>query len=199
MTLLATTELEAVNMMLAAIQEAPVATLDDDTIEDAQIALATLRQVSKEIQGRGWHFNKDYDYPLTVNGDNKIPIPVTAIHCDPMDDTYRDLVARGGFMYDRENRTYTFTDITSIRCVVVWALDWNELPDPMRTVIAMRAAKRFSNNMMGDEATYQFTDEDYKMAWAAAVADDSRRADRNILRNSRAAGNVVRRRRTWQG
>ena len=49
MTLFATTELEAVNVMLAGIGEAEVTTLEDETIEDATMALSILRQVSREF------------------------------------------------------------------------------------------------------------------------------------------------------
>lgn len=199
MTVLATTELEAVNLMLAAITEAPVDTLDDDTVDDAAMALSTLRQVSKEIQSQGWHFNTDYDYSLSVDGNNKIPVPVTAAHVDPMDHTSRDLVQRGSFLYDRENHTYTFTDITSVKCRVKWMLDFEDLPQQLRICVAMRAAYRFGKNIMGDDSTVNFSKEEFSSAWAAWVADDMRMADHNMLTGSRTVNNVIRRRRTWAG
>lgn len=199
MTVLATTELEAVNMMLAAITEAPVDSLAVDTVDDAAIALSTLREVSKEFQTEGWHFNTDYDYPLSVNGDNKIPIPVTAATVDPMDHTGKDFVERGGFLYDRENRTDVFTDITSVKCKIVWFFDFEDLPQLARTYIAMAAARRFAKNVMGDEATVQFTAEDEARARAKFEADETRRADYNLRTSTYTVSNVLRRRRTWVG
>lgn len=199
MTLLATTELEAVNIMLAAIQEAPVSTLAEDTLEDAQIALSMLRQVTKEVQTKSYHFNTDYDYPLTVDANNKIPIPNTAAFVDPEPSEDRDLVNRGGFFWDRENKTFTFAPGTTVKCRIVWMLDYEDLPMAFRTYVAMEAANRFGKYQMGDEATSKFTEEDLARALSVATADDLRRADLNMLRDSRSASNILRRRRTWQG
>ena len=199
MALLATTELEAVNIMLAAIQEAPVATILDETIEDAAIALSTLRQVCKEVQARGWHFNTDYEYPLTVDGNLKIPIPTTAAHVDPERSEDADYVRRGGFLYDRKNRTFVFTASTTVKCRIVWMLDFEDLPQGFRSYVTMVAANRFANHQMGDEASTAYTEKDMQIAKAEAVADDLRSADLNMLTGSASTYNVIRRRRTWQG
>lgn len=197
MTVLATTELEAVNIMLATITEAAVTTLDDDTIEDAQMALTTLREVSKELQNQGWHFNTDYDFPLNVNGDGKIPYPVSAAHVDAMPSENKDLVKRGGFLYDRKNRTFTFPNTTSVKCQIVWLLDFEDLPEAARSFIALRAARRFAKNVMGDEATVQFAAEDERMARMYFVADDMRRGDHSMLRDSYSTFRVINRRSPW--
>ena len=106
MTLFASTELGAVNVMLAGIGGAEVTTLEDETIEDATMALSILRQVSREFQTSGWHFNTGYDYP------------VTAVHVDAVDIEDRDLVKRGDFLYDWENRTFTFSGSNTIKCKI---------------------------------------------------------------------------------
>ena len=61
--------------MLAGIGGAEATTLEDETIEDATMALSNLRQVSREFQTTGWHFNTDYDYPLSVNWITKFNTP----------------------------------------------------------------------------------------------------------------------------
>lgn len=197
MAVLATTKLEAVNMMLSSIGESPVTTLGVDTIEDATIAEGILDQVSKEIQNTGWHFNTDYDYGLSVDGDSKIPYPTSAAHVDAMPAECRDVVKRGSFLYDRENLSFTFSGLTSLKCKVVWLLDFEDLPQSFRTWIALAAAKRFCKHIMGDEATVQYSDEDEKRARAEAVADDLRRADHNILSDSYSTFRSVWRRSPW--
>lgn len=198
MAVLATTELEAVNIMLAAIGEAPVATLEEDTIEDAQIALATLRDVSKEVQNEGWHFNTDYDYPFTADAvTGKITYPTTAAHVDAMDTEGKDIVKRGGYMYDRENRTDVFELGSTIKCKVVWFLDFTDLPESCRKYIIMLATRRFAKNHMGDEATVQFSEFEVAMARAIFKGDEMRRADLNMLQNSNSVNRAVRRRSPW--
>ncbi len=59
-----TTELEAVNAMLAAIGEAPISALEGATQADVQIALALLRMTTREVQSWGWRWNLDFGYEI---------------------------------------------------------------------------------------------------------------------------------------
>jgi tail tube protein len=60
----ATTELEAVNAMLAALGEAPLASLDVDATPDIIVAINTLRDATREVQSMGWDFNREWGYEL---------------------------------------------------------------------------------------------------------------------------------------
>jgi len=197
MTVTAMTELEAVNVMLRSIAETPVTSLGVDTIEDAQIALETLRNVSRDFQASGWHFNTDYDYPISTDVDDKIPYPTTAAHVDTMPSEDKDLVKRGGFMWDRENLTFTFPNVTSVKFKVVWLFDFEDLPQLARAYITMVATRKFAQDIMGDEATVSSTTRDEQMAHAMFVADDARRADHNMLTDSYSTFRSVRRRSPW--
>lgn len=199
MTLAATTELEAVNIMLAAISEAPVTTLAGDTIDDATVALSTLRDFSKAAQAEGWHFNTDYDYPITADGSNNLNYPATAAHADPMDYEDWDLVKRGTLFYDRKNRTFTITSGTVVKFMVTWMLDFEDLPQLWRNYIALGAARRFVGQQLGDPGAFQYSDIDERKARALAVADDLRRSDSNILTHSNSARRILSRRTTWRG
>jgi hypothetical protein len=63
-SLSATTELEAVNAMLATIGESPIADVDTATQADATIAINTLRDVVREVQSMGWKFNTEFGYQV---------------------------------------------------------------------------------------------------------------------------------------
>ena len=52
-----TSELEAVNTILSAIGEAPVNSLTGSLPIDATQAQNLLKEISREIQAAGWHFN----------------------------------------------------------------------------------------------------------------------------------------------
>jgi hypothetical protein len=62
--LVATTELEAVNAMLASIGEAPIASLDSATAADVQTAISLLRNTTREVQARGWRFNTEFGFQI---------------------------------------------------------------------------------------------------------------------------------------
>lgn len=64
MSLTPTTELEAVNQMLATIMEAPINTLLGAESLDAQRAITTLAEVSRDLQQTGWNFNTEVAFPL---------------------------------------------------------------------------------------------------------------------------------------
>ena len=52
------TELEAVNILLTTIGEAPVNTLTGNQVTDVTVATQVLLEISREIQSQGWHFNR---------------------------------------------------------------------------------------------------------------------------------------------
>lgn len=58
--LVATTELEAINSMLAAIGEAPIADVETATQADVEMAVSFLRNATREIQALGWRFNSEF-------------------------------------------------------------------------------------------------------------------------------------------
>ena len=94
----ATTELDAVNSMLATIGEAPVSTLESSMHADAAMARQTLAQVSKEVQAEGWYFNVETEYPLHPDSGQEIKLPenVAGVDVEPQHRTREiDVVQRG--------------------------------------------------------------------------------------------------------
>ena len=59
----AMTELEAVNVLLTTIGEAPVL-INGKQTTDVAIAQQVLNEVNREVQSRGWHFNTEYNVEL---------------------------------------------------------------------------------------------------------------------------------------
>lgn len=173
-----TTELEAVNECLANIGQSPVSTLAGSLGVDTQIALGYVRAVSRELQSQGWYFNTEYNYPLTPNVDGDIIPPSNTLSIDTdADDVDLDLIQRGTRIYDRGNRTYTFT--RPIRFRITLGLPFEELPEAARRYISLRAARIFKNRVEGTSDGEDQTDE--MMALAHLKADESRNADHNML------------------
>lgn len=153
------TELEAVNMMLDAIGEAPVSGLTG-TAQTADVSNAQriLGNTLNEIQAKGWNFNRESNITLTPDGAGNLNVPTnyTRVKIDPdKGDTGADVVHRGTKLFDRKNRTYVFTKNHIISCIVL--LPFDQIPECARRYITIRATRAFSDTTLGDQATHAYT------------------------------------------
>lgn len=134
-------KIDAVNLMLEAIWESPVSTLDVSGVASVAAAKRILDETSRSVQSRGWAFNKEYGYPLALDVNGHFPLPLNTLVVDPSDNTL-DYVQRGTLLYDRGNHTFTFTD-SSVDVDITLLLEFEDLPDPARQYIAVFASRRF--------------------------------------------------------
>jgi len=191
MALTPTTQLEAVNAILSNVGQSPVSTLEVSGFADVAVAKKLLERISRSVQKRGWHFNTDDDYTLSVNGDGKIPVPSNALVCDPMPSEDIDAVPRGQFLYDREEHTFQFTD--SVDCRIVWFLAFEDLPEALREYIMIRAARIFQSEGFGSIQLDSFKEEDEFRALADLLEYEVEQGDYNILNGSYSTANILRR------
>lgn len=191
-TITLTSELEAVNIMLDCIGEAPVSSLATSGLEDVAKARATLDEVSREVQQSGWHFNSEEDYPLIRDGSGNITVPTNTLQ---IKETYRssdiDIALRGQRVYDRKGHTYVFTKDLTVD--IVFLLDWEELPQPARNYIAIRAARRFQTRSFGSESKHKFSQEDEQAAWVNLQDTEGETAGHNILTGSYSVYQIIER------
>lgn len=185
-----TTELAAVNAMLRSIGEAPIATLAEIDVPDAEIALTTLRSVSREVQVRGWDFNTEEAYSLAVNGSGEITLPSNTLSVDPTDTTKR-YVQRGGRLYDRVEHTYTFTEAVEVDLILM--LPFEELPEAARQYIYVRAARQFQDCTVGDSALHKFQEGDEMRALTTFLQVAGETEDLNILTDSWSVAGILNR------
>ena len=68
------TELEAINIMLAAIGESAVSSLENATTVEVTQAKSLLSNVNREVQQKGWHFNTEWDVTISRNASNQLPL-----------------------------------------------------------------------------------------------------------------------------
>jgi hypothetical protein len=187
-TLSLTTELDAVNQMLDVIGEAPVTSVDDTGLVDAAMARDLLRRVSREVQGRGWHFNTDEDVellPTTPAGN--VLVPVDALRIDPADPTV-DAVPRGGRMWDRKNLTYEFT--LPVKVHIVRLLPFEDMPESARQYIALRAARQFQDRRIGSETRNGFNERDEVRALVTLENDNAAQKDASLA-NSQSVSRIL--------
>lgn len=143
------TELDAVNQILRAIQEAPVSSLIGEGSIAVTDAVAVLNTVSREVQLDGYTFNTEYNYPLPRSTDGTISIPMNALAIDCRATATSDPILRGLRLYDRARHTYTFdTDLKAEK--IIFGLPFEELTETSRAYIATRAARQHHNDVVGD-------------------------------------------------
>lgn len=176
------TELEAVNLMLSVIGEAPVNTLTVSGLSDVAIARNILSETSRSVQERGWHFNTEDDYTLPVEADGSIPVPANILRIDPMRDQDVDLTQRGNRMYDRENHTFKIGK--SIKFAVTFGLPFDQLPQAARHYIAVKAARSFQKRTLGSQLIEAFTQDEEMSALLALKDQETDTGDYNLLTGS---------------
>ena len=177
-----TTELEAVNIMLSAIGEAPVSSLENSSLEDVTVAKNILNETIVDVSTVGYNFNSEYNYKLVQDTDGHINVPANAVYVDVSNrgsSIGKDLVLRGERLYDRENQTYTFTESVYVDMTLI--LPWDELPQYARRYITIKAARRFQNRVLGATELNGFTQLDENEALISMEQNDSRSEDSNVL------------------
>lgn len=175
-----TTEIESVNQMLGHVGEAPINSLADTAALpiSASIALTTLREIAKEVQTEEWHFNTVTDHAISTDSDSKIPLPSNTLFVDAVNSS-DDFVQRGLFLYNRKDRTFVFS--SSVKVDLTTQLDWDDLPEPARRYITLRASRIFQGRIVGSRELEALIANDEIQARARLQELDSQASDRTIF------------------
>ena len=182
MAVAATTELEAINIMLAAIGEAPINSLTDTLPVDARTAQNTLTEVNKEVQSEGWSFNTEIDVLLSRDSSNHINLGIDVLTVDANIHQHPtiDPIQRGLKLYDRLNNKFEFDE--DLTATVVYYRNFNEITEQARRYINIKAARLFIDRLIGDQGLRTYTEQDEIRARAILTESDYANADHNLLR-----------------
>jgi len=185
-----TTELECINIMLAAIGEAPINSLVGTLPVDARIAQSTLTEVNKSVQSEGWSFNTETDVTLTRDGSNHVNLPSNVLRVDANIHQHPtiDPIQRALKLYDRQNNKYEFDE--DLICTVVYFRDFNEIPEPARYYMNIKAARIFVDRLVSDQGLRTYTQQDEVRARAILMETDLANGDHNMLRGDPSLTNV---------
>lgn len=172
-------KLEAVNIMLSAIGEAPVNRLSSGLVE-AETAEIILNQTSRSVQAEGWHFNRETNVTIAPDLKGQIVLSTTVIRADQMLNSNReiDLTQRGNRMYDRKNHTFSVNSDVSLD--IVYELEFEQLPAVARKYITLVSARKLQDNIVGATELHGFHKEDEIMALAELKDFENETADYNI-------------------
>lgn len=178
MTLTPLTELEAVNEILASIGESPVNTIENPTNVDVINCLRILRNVNRRVQSKGWTFNKIDSYTLNPDASaHKIRWLSNLLYVVGTDGT--KYTKKGDYLFDWENQTIEFN--SSIDCTIIFLVDFEDMPDPMRSYITAKAATTFQTRYLGDSSLGEELLRDEQEAWAALMEYELDSNDFNML------------------
>ena len=182
MAVAATTELECINIMLAAIGEAPINSLVGTLPVDAVTAQSTLTEVNKSVQSEGWSFNTEIDVKLTRDNTGHVHLSTNILRVDANIHQHPtiDPIQRGLKLYDRQNNKYEFDE--DLICTVVYFRDFDEIPEPARHYINIQAARKFVDRLVSDQALRTYTLQDEQRARAILMETDLANGDHNLLR-----------------
>jgi len=185
-----TTELECINIMLAAIGEAPINSLVGTLPVDARIAQSTLTEVNKSVQSEGWSFNTETDVTLTRDGSNHVNLPADVLRVDANIHQHPtiDPIQRALKLYDRQNNKYEFDE--DLICTVVYFRNFNEIPEPARYYMNIKAARIFVDRLVSDQGLRTYTQQDEVRARAILMETDLANGDHNMLRGDPSLTNV---------
>ena len=178
------TELEAVNVILSTIGEAPLNSLSGSLPVDGTMAKNVLSEISREVQSSGWHFNTHYKSTLTRDTNNNIPVAtnVVRVELDPNLESKSsyDLVQRDGKLFNLAKDTDIFDkDFKDVTQVLL--LPFNEIPEQAKRYITIRSARVFHDRTLGANTLHKFSQEDEKQALSILRNAEMRTGDYTIF------------------
>ena len=178
-----TSKLDAINSILIGIGEAPVNTLNSG-LQEAEVAEIVLDSISREVQSMGWVFNTDIRYTLSPNSSDNIPLPSNTLRVDTTGlkrDYNKDIIERDNKLYNRITNSFIFTE--DVEVDIIFLFDFAELPEIARQYIALRAGRKFQENIIGSGEMTQLQWKDEQSALFALRAADAENSDFNIFDN----------------
>lgn len=170
------TELEAVNVLLTTIGEAPVNTLTGNQVTDVTVAKQVLLEISREVQAQGWHWNTENGVKLSPDNNKNILIPADTARIDAQD---YNVVIRESKLFDLNARTYEFNGV--IKVDIIYFQDFAVLPDVAKRYITARAARIYSDRLLNSETIHKMALRDEQAALVDLRQYEGETADYNMM------------------
>jgi hypothetical protein len=179
-TLVPINELQAVNMLLAAIGEAAVSSLETATTVDVTQAKNLLSNINREVQQKGWHFNTEWDVILSLDSDSRIPLgtSILSIYSPTKLTTIRGREG-SSFLYDLDNNTFTWGASVN-DAVTITLLDFEDIPQTARQYITSKAARIFQEEIIGQISAESINRQEEVEAYADLMDDEGERSGFNV-------------------
>lgn len=144
--------LDVVNTMLGTMGEKPLNSLNDPHSYRGA-CLSTLSRINKQVQAKGYWFNREYLtlQPSALNGHIYLPGDFINVEVprSPTRDTTQ-IVQRGRRLYNTEGGVYTFDHAVDV--ILIRLVPFEDLPEAAAQHIAAMAVYQFQTEYDGDTA-----------------------------------------------
>lgn len=142
-------ELDAVNLVLSAIGESAVNSIDDTANADVANIRRLLNNYNRRTQTRGWTFNTEvatltpdyYSKRINFLSDWLSVLSVGAAT------VYRN---RGGYVYDINTRSDIFESPIQVNLIAL--CPYSDMPEVFQQYIVAQTAKKFNMSFFGDDS-----------------------------------------------
>ena len=175
------TELSAVNSILGAIGQSPLTTLNFDNPEVAMI-FNLLRDANVDTQAEGWHYNTEKHVKFAIDTNGKIAIGNDILSMDLHDNYTRrtkDLIRRGGFIYDKMEHTDVFTEDLDLDIVRLY--NFEDLPIVFRRYITYRASRVAATKLVAIPQLAKLLAQQEALARAALMEYECNQGDHSMF------------------
>jgi len=177
-----TTELSAVNTILAGQGEVPVESLEASESALAEKALNALREASRTIQVIGWYWNTEEGYRLPRDSTFEIPLPSNTLKVSEVRNSgSEDCIQRGPRLYSRTRHSFKFPEVDAVVANLVVLLPWEDLPEVPRQSIMYVAQRRFQMRELTSTAIDRAIADDVDAAIATLHQEEDENGPANIL------------------
>ena len=178
------TELSAVNSILGSIGQSPITALNDTALQNPEISFIKniLDEVNKDVQTTGWHFNTQTKVKRSPDGNGNYIVPVDAILYDISDgqvDRNRDVVRRGGKLYDLVHHTDVFTQ--DFYFDIISLLPFTDLPPAIQRYIIARAACKAATQLVSNADLVKLLKVEENEAKANALNYETEQGDNSFF------------------
>lgn len=182
-----TTTLDIINHILSVVDEAPVS--DPASLHPTvQSINAELSRVNRQIQARGWYFNKELNLTLLPDANGFIILPSNTLKVVPAssikmieNDIRSKFVRRGNKLYDPRNHTFAIGISVPVDLTVQLAIE--DLPETAAYAIQAKCAYNFYVNDDGDEAKATRLKEEMAFCWQQLNSEELNAS--NVTTNDR--------------
>ena len=177
------TQLEAVNLALTSAGATPITSLENN--QPDVLSIKTLLEATRrQIQARGWWFNRESGIVLSPDQQGHVIVPANTLHVDST--TRSDaFVLRGTKLYDRQNHTFVIGASVTIDTIIL--LGFDDLPYNAQNAIQFKSAMRFVGGDDGDAQEFQRLKIEYDEAFAELKRENLRANDHTIRSNPMVA------------
>lgn len=193
-----TDRIAAVNVLLQAIGEAPVSSVETSEAVDVAAASNCLDEFDRLVQARGWPWNREEGMELSPDSNGHILLPSSCLLMVRAYPASGDkLVERGRKLYNKTEKTYVFTEAVAVDMIL--KLDWEELPEVIRQFITIWAARQYQGRVQTSVAVDRILEEVVEAAGAlCGQAEDEAEGHNQVTGNAythtRLHGRINRRR-----